>query len=315
MAYSHGSSHEFREARTTMLKNVYKATAMIVMASAYLALSGCAETDVLQTSTGATTMTIELTAAAGATQWDEATFLGISQIMIRPVDPVADEALGPQDIGVLLGATDSMDLITGDRETVPSVVLSPGEYRVTRILLIPDSNILRLVDYDVPPPPTDNDCNGFPDTPDFQDPRDCLDQAMYPFQSREGEGEFVNGEWVCPAKDPDPPENPVLPTPGNVGGSPSRSEVYAVDYDDPDTAPRFSIGDGANTDVRLLVDSVGLIEDFEISFDCQDTSGCQAGVVLIPPPCIQEFYEREGTSDAGVQFDGFIPLFQDKFEF
>lgn len=74
-----------------------------------------------------------LVEGADRTTYEQAS-VTLQQVEIRPVDPIADEGIGPRPIA-LLPASVKIDLNSSATVTVPSFPLNEGEYRVSRLTL------------------------------------------------------------------------------------------------------------------------------------------------------------------------------------
>lgn len=124
---------------------------LVAVLPTFLAL-GCTNSDPINT--GNVEYVINVNVTDPGSRYELAR-LQITQINVRPNDPVADEALGPAPIGVLVEASDilTVDLNNPADFEPANIVLSSGTYRISNLTIV---NYL-LVDQDPPPPTACND--------------------------------------------------------------------------------------------------------------------------------------------------------------
>jgi len=106
---------------------------LLLILAPVIAASGCPGTDILRTGNGTYVIEVVVTnndPVVDGFRYDFAD-LFIGQVNIRPVDSVADAALGPRDIGAVSGAID-INLTMGTAEPT-TLLLSSGAYRLTLV--------------------------------------------------------------------------------------------------------------------------------------------------------------------------------------
>lgn len=142
----------------------------VLLAVGVVALVGCTETDLIRSESAATAVEVH-PSSAGGSEFETGT-AGISQIIVRPVDPDAAAAAGPTGgFGLLLQGF-TFNLYSGVIE-VPGNSLHPGAYEVVTVVFRP--------------PALTNDDPAAPD-----DPVPCIDKIMEIPGSASG---FVRGEY------------------------------------------------------------------------------------------------------------------------
>ena len=116
------------------LRTVLTRTALSALVLGSVALVGCTETDLIRSETAVTAVEVE-PSSAGVTMFDVGT-AGISQILIRPVDPDVAAVAGPSGEFGLVDRGFTFDLYSGIAE-VEGNSLHPGVYEVTTIVFRP----------------------------------------------------------------------------------------------------------------------------------------------------------------------------------
>ena len=153
------------------LRTVFATGTVAVLALGMVALVGCTETDLIRSETAVTAVAVE-PSTAGGSPFETGT-AGISQIMIRPVDPDAAAASGRTGEFGLVSRGFTFDLYSGIAEVAGNSV-HPGAYEVTRVVLRRPT----LVNADPADP---------------GDPVDCTDKIMdFPGSA----SSFVSQEYV-----------------------------------------------------------------------------------------------------------------------
>lgn len=159
-------------------------------------LTGCDDSADLNSDPGTLGVATEIQQAGGS-DFEQAGMV-VQQIEIRPLDPVADEAIGPRPIA-LLRTSLSIDLNSGEPIALPAVPVQEGEYRVTRLTITAP----RLVNENPAPPDA---------------AVACLDKISdFPG--------FVNVPGTIVLSYPDPDTAPTVWVPGNGGVSVLRLTV------------------------------------------------------------------------------------------
>ena len=116
------------------LRTVGIRVALSVLVLGTVALSGCTETDLIRSETALTAVEVE-PSSAGGSLFDSGT-AGISQILIRPVDPDVAAVSGPTGEFGLIDEGFTFNLYSGIAE-VEGNSLHPGVYEVTTIVFRP----------------------------------------------------------------------------------------------------------------------------------------------------------------------------------
>jgi len=96
-----------------------------------LAVAGCTNSD--PTTTGNSPITISIEAVESGTRFDFLSSLQITQLTVRPNDPMADQALGESAVGLFSAAEDVLTLdLNEPGEVVPTTItLSSGSWRLS----------------------------------------------------------------------------------------------------------------------------------------------------------------------------------------
>jgi hypothetical protein len=152
------------------IRAVSAAVAVALLAAGTMALVGCTETDLIRSETTSTSVAIQ-PSTAGGSEFETGT-AGISQIIIRPVDPEVAAAVGRTGSFGLLDRGFTFDLYSGVVE-VAGNPLYPGAYEVTTVVFRPPSLV-----------------NADPAAPG--DPVPCIDKIADIPGSASG---FVRGEY------------------------------------------------------------------------------------------------------------------------
>jgi len=133
--------------RTTKKVLTRLAVATVFLPLLLVAL-GCPDSDPLDPGNGELVVALE-GINPGGTRYEQVT-VRVQQIQLRPVDPAADAALGPNPLAVFTFPI-SGDVAQGRVEFPTSTVFAPGQYRIVRLNL---QGVTLFDDDPVNPPPT-----------------------------------------------------------------------------------------------------------------------------------------------------------------
>lgn len=231
-----------------------------------LSTPGCTGSEVLAPSTG--NVILNVAADPPAIGRYETVRIDVTQIGVRPQDPLADAALGVEPLALVTSAT-SINVAQPVDALLGSVPLSDGAYRVTVVKVA----AFRLTDQNPNPSGSCLEsiirCSGTTSTACESD-LDC------------GQGQ------TC-----------VNTIPTQEVSVPIARTINVTD-------PRFQfvVSAGGQGSLRMVIDGPALVSLLEAAFTCSSTTFC-GSASNVPPPCLSAYQEpTEAQFLAALCFEG-----------